>query len=91
MKCTTYYELCAKEINIDKWREHIISEKPLQLEGKKYCELCNMKYDPSLHATCTYNGRVDIGVGHSDGPYHRRNHKRLEFILVKLFICLFYN
>ena len=45
MKCITYCEYCDKKIKNDEWRELIISEKHLELEEKRYCEVCHIKYD----------------------------------------------
>ena len=45
IKCMTYCEYCDKEIKNDEWREHINSEKRLELREKRYCVVCQMKYD----------------------------------------------
>ena len=55
MKSMTYCELCNSEIKNDVWREHIISEEHLELDGKKYCKICNMKYDIHYNASNYYH------------------------------------
>ena len=83
MKCMTYCEYCDKEIKNDEWREHVISEKHLELEEKRYCEICNMKYDIHYNSlSYYYNKTSEInhrGSGHINSNIHMENEKRLGF------------
>ena len=47
VKCMTYCEVCNTEVRNDVSREHLISEKHSEIELKKYCKVCNTKYDVS--------------------------------------------
>ena len=63
IKITTLREYCKIEKEHDEWREHIISEKHLDLEEKNICENCQMKHNPKLKATNTYiTSKFDIGA-----------------------------
>ena len=82
MKCMTRCEVCNKEIKNDEWRKHIISEKHLEIEIKKYCKLCNMKYDPRFETHPQFHKSffdMGCGSGHIHSPVHIENQKRLGF------------
>ena len=80
VKCMTRCELCKKGIKNDECIEHIISDKHLTLEGKKYCKLCDMKFDPGLLDNYEYNKtRTDIGGHQEHGPIHRQKYTRLLY------------
>ena len=99
-KCMTYCDLCCKEIKNDEWREHTISEKPLEFEEKKYCGICNLKYDNHTKYNCTsYNDRERSRIGsknnidknHVSSDLHRKNMERLEFYSSSIFIYIFFS
>ena len=81
MKCMTYCENFDVEIKNDEWREHIISEKHLALEEKRYCEVCHIKYD--MHQNSQYHNSKrndsDRGRYHECSGLLRENKERLEF------------
>ena len=45
IKCQVKCSLCNAKI--DEWRQLIISQTHLDIEDKRYCETCHMKYDKS--------------------------------------------
>ena len=73
MACCEY---CHEEIKIDEWREHIISQKHLQLEQKNFCKVCNMKYDNPSSAP----DRAKLGRGntHIHSDLHKKSPERLD-------------
>ena len=78
----TRCEVCNKEIKNNERREHIISENHLKIERKKYCKLCNMKYDPRIESSPNYNKNffdIGCGSGHVHSPIHIENEKRSSF------------
>ena len=78
----TRCEVCNKEIKNNEWRKHIISENDLKIERKKYCKLCNMKYDPRIESSPNYNKNffdIGCGSGHVHSPIHIENEKRSSF------------
>ena len=44
MKCLTYCDSCCVDIKIDEWRNHLISENHLSINGQKYCDICGKVY-----------------------------------------------
>ena len=77
-KCMTFCEVCNKEIKIDEWREHIISEKHLKIDNKNYCKLCNMKSDPKLQTSNNFNKsffNMGCGSGQFYSPIHIEKQK----------------
>ena len=87
-KCMTYCDLCCKEIRNDEWREHTISEKHLEFEEKKYCGICNMKYDThSKYKSGIYDNnqrahdrnKNHIDNNHLISEFHTKNVERFNF------------
>ena len=87
-KCMTYCDLCCKEIRNDEWREHTISEKHLEFEEKKYCGICNMKYDThSKFKSGSYENnqrahdrnKNHIDNNHLISEFHTKNVERFNF------------
>ena len=54
-------EIGGKDIKNDEWRTHLIAKKHVELEVKKYFEICYLKYDKSPH---------NIERNHSDGGFY---------------------
>ena len=87
-KCMTYCDLCCKEIRNDEWREHTISEKHLEFHEKKYCGICNLKFDNhSKHISGEYSSQQrphirnenHIDCNHLGSEFHRKNVERFNF------------
>ena len=74
----TYCDVCNKEIRNDEWREHIINQSHLDLEGKKYCEICQMKYDKKLTQDNERN-YCDTGFYHLSRDIHKKKVERSDF------------
>ena len=87
-KCMTYCDLCCKEKRNDHWREHTVSEKHLEFEEKKYCGICNLKYDNhSKYISGIYNNKQQrahnrvknhMDDQHINSEFHKINVERLE-------------
>ena len=78
LKLTTYCELCDKEIKNDEWRQHIISQSREDLEEKRYCEVCHMKYDKTYNLS-TERNQSDVRCFHPQKNIHHKNQERLDY------------
>ena len=81
----TYCEYYDKEIKNDEWREHIISEKHLELEKKYIASFFQMKYDnhsknKNNHPERARNrSKNSVDKYHLNSELHQKNEKKLEF------------
>ena len=81
LKCMTYCESFDNKIKKnDEWREHVISEKDLELEDKCYCDLCKKKYSIENGYSGKYHDRSEAAKrNHTYNSIHKQNQERVGF------------
>ena len=68
-KCMTYCEKGKKELKNHEWREHTLSEVPLERAGQNYCELCKLTNYTSVGSKDS-QFLYQRGTQHQDSDVH---------------------